>query len=153
MTDGIVVKVEDGLAFEDGDDRGRIVVSSGSTNGAYSVMEWVVAPGPGPESAPGGFGPHRHGSLEETFLVRYGELEFLVGESVTLLSAGDFVPVPPGVRHGYRNRTDSPVDLIATLVPGGFEELFVRYRTDQERPSGGSGFVADATRDFDSSFE
>ncbi|MCP4962188.1 MAG: hypothetical protein GY925_23335 [Actinomycetia bacterium] len=75
MTDGIVVKVEDGLAFEDGDDRGRIVVSSGSTNGAYSVMEWVVAPGPGPESAPGGFGPHRHGSLEETFLVRCGELE------------------------------------------------------------------------------
>lgn len=153
MMDEIVVKADAGLPFEDGEDRGRIVVSSRSTNGAYSVMEWVVAPGSGPELDQGGFGPHLHGSLEETFLIRSGELEFLVDETVTVLSAGDFVRVPPGARHGYRNATRSPVDMIVTFVPGGFEELFVRYRTDQEEQTSPSDFLADAIRDFDSSFE
>jgi len=148
----IVMTTTSGLAFEDGDDRGRIVVSSRATNGAYSVMEWVVAPRSTEEAAPSGFGPHRHNTIEETFLVRSGELEFLVGDEVTVVGPGDFVRVPPGVRHGYRNRTDAEVDLIVTFVPGGFEELFVRYRSDQAT-NGGPGFVADATKDFDSSFE
>ncbi len=152
MPEDIVVKTTSGLAFEDGEDRGRIVVSSQSTNGAYSVMEWVVAPQSSTEAAPGSFGPHRHNTIEETFLVRSGELEFLVGDKVAVLGVGDFVRVPPGVRHGYRNRTGAEVNLIVTFVPGGFEELFVRYRSDQD-PNSGPGFIADATKDFDSSFE
>jgi hypothetical protein len=38
------------------------------------------------------------------------------------------------------------------LSPGGFEELFVQYRTDQPAPSG-DGFVADAHRLFATEFE
>ena len=38
------------------------------------------------------------------------------------------------------------------LVPGGFEELFVKYRTDAPHADG-PGFVADATVLFDSTFE
>lgn len=151
MTDDMVVKNTGGVAFEDGDDRGRIVVSSESTNGAYSVMDWVVAPSTGdPSSA--GYGIHRHGALEEVFHVRSGELEFLVGDTITTIGPGDLVRVPAGVRHGYRNLTDAEVELTVTFVPGGFEELFVRYRTDQPSVDG-RGFMADATRDFDTSFE
>ena len=43
VTGELVVSSGDGLAFEDGGDRGRILVSSESTGGAYSVMEWTVA--------------------------------------------------------------------------------------------------------------
>jgi mannose-6-phosphate isomerase-like protein (cupin superfamily) len=113
-------------------------------------MEWTVAP-----SADGqaGFGPHRHGALEETFLIRSGELEFLIGEDATTVLPGDFIRVPAGVRHGYRNVTNEPVDLLVTFVPGGFEELFVRYRTDQKPQIDPRGFVDDAIRDFDSAFE
>lgn len=150
--DHVVVKNSAGMAFEDGDDRGRIIVSAASTNGAYSVMEWVVAPAVDAEATPAGFGPHQHGALEETFLVRSGELEFLVGDEVTTISAGDFVRVPAGVRHGYRNTTDAPVDLVVTFVPGGFEQLFVKYRSDQQSVLG-PGFLAEATAKFDSSFE
>lgn len=138
------------LRFAVGDDCGRIVVSSAATGGASSVMEWTVAPAADSES---GFGPHAHGALEETFLVRAGELEFLLGDDVTTISAGDFICVPAGVRHGYRNRTGKPVDLLVTFVPGGFEELFVRYRTDQAGEVDPDGFVADATRDFQTVFE
>lgn len=153
MDDHLVVAAGAGLAFEDGDDRGRIIVSSASTNGAYSVMQWVVAPQASSDAEPGSFGPHRHNAIEETFLVRSGELEFLVGDSVSALSSGDFVRVPPGTLHGYRNGGDVPVDLIVTFVPGGFEELFVKYRTDQANDPDGPGFIAEAISGFDSSFE
>ena len=151
MSDDVLVTSPAGVAFKDGDDRGRILVSSRATDGAYSIMEWVVAAAPDEVPATG-FGPHQHGALEEVFLVRAGELEFLLGDTVTTIGPGDLVRVPAGVRHGYRNNTESEVELIVTFVPGGFEELFVRYRTDQES-SEGPGFMADATRDFDTSFE
>ena len=143
----------DVVAFEDGADRGRIIVSSQATDGAYSVMEWVVAPGVSADAELAGFGPHRHGSIEETFLVRSGQLEFLLDEEVTVLSPGDFVRVPPSVRHGYRNTAAEPVDLIVTFVPGGFEGLFVKYRTDQQQPGDDAGFIAEAIENFDSTFE
>lgn len=152
MRDDRVVKTNDGLPFADGEDRGRIIVSSQSTGGAYSVMEWLVAPQNEAQTEPAGFGVHQHGSIEETFLVRSGELEFLLGDEVTTIGAGDFVRVPCGVRHGYRNTTDRKVDLVVTFVPGGFEELFVKYRTDGGA-SAGPGFVTEATEHFDSSFE
>ena len=149
--DGLVRAI-DGLNFEDGDDRGRVMVSSATTNGAYSVLQWVVAPSRADDQGRVGFGVHRHDSFEETFLVRSGELEFMLdGRAVTLV-AGDFVRVSPSTRHGYRNLTSDPVDLIVTFVPGGFEELFVKYRTDSDgttRP----GFVEEATSRFDSRFE
>ena len=152
MDEELLVKTTAGRPFEDGDDRGRIIMSSRSTQGAYSVMEWVVAPGNQAQADSHDFGDHQHGSIEETFLVRSGELQFLLGDKVTTVGAGDFVRVPPGVRHGYRNVTNAPVDLVVTFVPGGFEELFVKYRTDQARTEG-PGFLAEATERFDSTFE
>ena len=149
-TERLVVASGRGLTFEDGDDRGSIIVSSEATGGAYSVMEWTVAPTVDDQA---GFAPHTHGALEETFLIRSGELEFLVGEDVTTVRPGDFIRVPAGVRHGYRNVANEPVDLLVTFVPGGFEELFVRYRTDQKPQIDSRSCVDDAIRDFDSAFE
>lgn len=144
----MIVTTRDGLAFEDGPDRGRIIVSGGDTGGAYSLMEWTVAPGDQP-----GFGAHRHGTCEETFLIRSGRLEFLLGETVTTLGPGDFVRALPGVRHGYRNSSGEPVEMLVGFAPAGMEMLFVKYRTDGAGPEPGEGFIADATRLFGSEFE
>ncbi|WP_293676344.1 cupin domain-containing protein [uncultured Phenylobacterium sp.] len=146
-----LVRRDGGVAFEDGPDRGRILVSGADTGGRYSLMEYVVAPRP-PQAAPG-FGPHLHAEIEETFLVRSGELQFLLGAEVTTLSAGDFIRVPPGTRHGYANVSTAPVELLITFHPGGFEQLFVKYRTDGGDPAGGEGFLAEATQRFASRFE
>jgi hypothetical protein len=43
--------------------------------------------------------------------------------------------------------------LLVSFVPGGFEELFVTHRSDQEPPPPPNGFIVDATRDFASEFE
>jgi quercetin dioxygenase-like cupin family protein len=146
----MIIAAEAGLRFEDGDDVGRIIVSGAETNGRYALMDWTVAAAADPGA---GFDPHLHRQCEETFLIRNGSLEFLLGEAVTTLNAGDFVRVPPGVRHGYRNVSGQAVEMLVGFHPAGLESLFVKYRTDQGAAPDGDGFIADATRLFDSEFE
>ena len=143
-----------GTPFEDGEDGGRIIVSGRDTAGRYSLMEYVVAARaadlPGAEPC---YGMHRHRDIEETFFVRSGSLRFVLGEDVISLGPGDFVRVPAGVRHGFANVSGERVDLLVGFVPGGFEELFVRHRTDQSPQPRAEGFIEDAMREFSSEFE
>lgn len=149
-----IVKTSDGIAFEDGCDTARILVSGSETGGAYSLMTWRVAPGQGRnKDGSQNYGPHIHRECEETFLVQNGTLEFLLGETIYTLIAGDFVRVPAGMRHGYANISDAPVDILVSFLPAGLEELFLKYRTDGPAPLTGPGFVADATALFASEFE
>jgi putative acetyltransferase len=143
---------DDRNAFEDGPDRGRILVFGRDTGSAYGLMEWTVAPTP-PCDGPQTYGAHRHDGCEETFLVRSGRLDFLLGDEVITLGPGDFVRAAPGVRHGYANTSGEPVELLVSFHPGGLEELFLKYRTDGDRPAEGDGFMADAERLFGSSFD
>lgn len=149
MTETTHVSRIQGLAFEDGADRGRILVSGAQTHGVYSLMAWTVAP----STDHNAFGAHRHNNIEETFLIQSGQLEFLLGDQVTAMGPGDFVRVPTGVRHGYANTSGRPVEMLVSFHPGGFEQLFVKYRTDAAAPLEGSGFIFDATADFASEFE
>jgi len=148
------VSTLDGIFFEDGEDRGRVLAFGRDTGGRYGLMEYMVAAGP---AATGGeapsFGPHRHLAIEETFLVRSGRLHFLIEDEVIELGPGDFIRVPPGTRHGYANLSGAPVDLLVSFHPGGFEELFVRHRSDQDPPPPPMGFIKDAVEFFDSEFE
>ena len=140
-----------GTPFEDGPDRGRIIVSGPDTGGAYSLMEYVIVPRG--SDGPVNYGAHQHGAIEETFLVQEGSLDFLLGEHVMRLDAGDFVRVPAGTRHGFANTSGAAVRLLVGFVPGGFEDLFLRYRTDAGHQVKGDGFTADAEREFGSTFE
>ena len=150
MSADFAIRADQGLTFEDGPDRGRVLVFGHQTGGRYSLMEWTVASGAVPLL---GYGAHSHGEIEETFLVRSGSLEFLLGEKITTLNTGDFVRVPAGARHGYANTSGAPVELLVSFYPGGFEELFVKYRTDGGDPAGGEGFIAEASRLHASKFE
>jgi len=152
MTGKMIVRQDDDhAAFEDGPDRGRILVFGRDTGGAYGLMEWTVAPAP-PGDGPQTYGAHRHDGCEETFLVRKGQLDFLLGDEVITLGPGDFVRAPPGARHGYANTSGAPVELLVSFHPGGLEDLFLKYRTDGPGPSDGDGFMADAERLFGSAF-
>jgi mannose-6-phosphate isomerase-like protein (cupin superfamily) len=149
--DDTVITTDGGVAFEDGADRGRILVFGHQTGGRYSLMEYVVAVRP--TDAPVEFGPHLHRDIEETFLVRRGSLRFLLGEAVFDLGPGDFVRAPPGVRHGFANVSGAEVELLVSFHPGGFEQLFVDHRTDQHPSPPSDGFMEDARRLFGSEFE
>jgi mannose-6-phosphate isomerase-like protein (cupin superfamily) len=153
MSDAQIVGAAGGVAFEDAPDHGRVLVSGADTDGAYSLMELtVVSRAVTADHTDRDFGPHRHADIEELFVVREGTLDFLVGDRVTTVHAHAVVRVPAGTRHGYLNRSGRDVELLVMFMPGGFEELFVRHRTDQPAVRGG-GFVADALEFFGTNFE
>jgi mannose-6-phosphate isomerase-like protein (cupin superfamily) len=143
-----IIGADGGVAFEDGLDRGRVLISGESTGQAYSLMELTVAS----RGAEVGFGPHFHENIDEVFVVRKGTLEFLLGSEVTVLVEGDVTRVQSGSRHGYRNVSGEPVELWVWFTPGGFEQLFVKYRTDQANLDE-DGFMIEATSSFASHFE
>lgn len=147
-----VVRRSGGVHFGIGRDQARLIVSGEDTSGHYSLTEWVVAPEPEPahQDRPD-FGAHLHRECEETFLIISGSLEFLVGDVIAVLGENDFVRVRAGVPHGYRNTSGEAVRMLVGFVPGGLEELFVKYRTDQDELPG-EGFIAEATRRFASEF-
>ncbi len=98
------------------------------------------------------FGPHQHAASEEVFIVRQGSIDLLLGDAVLTLRPDDVVRVTAGTRHGYWNSSDSQVTMLVVFCPGGFEELFAKYGSDQSDPLG-NGFVADAGQHFATKFE
>ena len=70
----------------------------GSTQ--LSVSEVLMEPGSAPPL-------HAH-PTEETILIADGELEAYVGDETCTVTAGQFVLAPPGVKHGFANKTDKP---------------------------------------------
>jgi mannose-6-phosphate isomerase-like protein (cupin superfamily) len=86
-------------------------------------MEALVPPGGGPP-------PHIHRREDETFYVLEGEIEFVLGEETIVAGAGDFVSVPRGSVHCFRNSGAETARLVLTFTPAGiekwFEEIFER---------------------------
>ena len=147
-----VVPSTGGESFKSEDDEGRLIVSGRDTNGRYSLLEWTVAAGSVlDEGESRDYGPHLHRGCEETFLIQSGSLEFLIDDQVVTMTDGDFVRVPSGVKHGYQNISGSPVKMLVTFTPGGFEELFLKYRTDGNAIAE-DNFIADATNNYQSEF-
>ena len=81
------------------------------------MLEAVVPPGGGPP-------PHIHHREDETFYVLEGELSVRIGEKTVIASIGDFVNIPRGVVHCFKNEADQTARMIATFSPGGFEKFF-----------------------------
>ncbi len=67
----------------------------GSTQ--LSVSEVLMEP----DSAP----PLHAHPTEETILIAEGELEAYVGDATYQVTAGQFVLAPPGVKHGFANKS------------------------------------------------
>ena len=134
-----IVKSEEGREFRFFGDTVTIKTSSKETDGSYSLMHWTVPAG---ASAV----PHAHECYEETFYILAGGLEVILGESTQSASAGDFIRVPAGTRHGFANQSEDEVHMLVGLNPGGMEELFYKFRDDG--PHKVSGKYADEARRF-----
>jgi mannose-6-phosphate isomerase-like protein (cupin superfamily) len=123
MKQDLHVACGEGRRFTFRADTITIQASGDDTVDGRSIMHWI--------SGVGGLAPnHVHDHYEETFHVLDGELEFTLGDESIVVRSGDFIRVPPGTRHGFRNKSGRPVPMIVTLSPGGFEEFFYAYRTE-----------------------
>lgn len=98
-------------------DRYNFLVTGEETNNAIFQFEAVVPVGGGPP-------PHTHSREDETFYVVSGSLEILVGTSTYQAKAGDFVFVPRGTVHRFKNLGSGESVQLVTFVPAGMEGYF-----------------------------
>ena len=120
-----VIRSAEGRRFKFLTDTYTIKRPSTQGNADHSLTHVVVAPG--------GFAPpHTHDRYEETFYLLDGELEFTLGRETFRLGAGDYVVAAPGVRHGYKNKSERQAQMLFEFTPGGMEEFFCEFRTDEK---------------------
>lgn len=96
----------------------RLLVPSAATAGRFSVIE--LNEGPGYQTP-----WHRHDAMEERYYVVEGTLTVQDAGGTRDYPAGSYITIPPGAAHAQGNRTGTPVKLLLTITPGGFEQFFV----------------------------
>jgi mannose-6-phosphate isomerase-like protein (cupin superfamily) len=94
-----------------------VKISGDETQGRYSVWEIDVAPHNGPPL-------HKHSREDEAFYVLEGEFAFHYGSSKTKAGKGQFMYVPRGEFHTYRNIGSSVGKLLVIITPPQFEKFF-----------------------------
>jgi quercetin dioxygenase-like cupin family protein len=105
----------------------RFHASSADTGGVYCLVESLTAPGAG---AP----PNRHPGEDEAFYVLDGTFEFTVeGETITATS-GQFVKIPDGAVHAFRNAGEKPGRLLILNSPGRLHDVFFSQAGDPLPP-------------------
>jgi quercetin dioxygenase-like cupin family protein len=106
-----------GVSYWGPGDLYTFLVTGEESDGAYFSMLAVVPPGGGPP-------PHVHRYEDETFYVLEGTPTFRLGDERVLAGPGDFVNVPKGTLHCFRNDGDDLVRMILTFTPAGIERFF-----------------------------
>ena len=112
--------VEPELAFPAGGSASYLATST-STGGDYGLFRWDMG-----ESA-GGPDPHFHRAMSEAFFLLSGTVLLYNGHVWAEAGPGDFLHVPPGGVHAFRN-PDGPASMLMLFTPGApretyFEEL------------------------------
>ena len=98
-----------------------------STNGAFSLMERTLPPGGRKPPS------HVHTNCDEAFYVLDGEVEFSLGEIITVGRRDTFVLVPGGVVHTFGNAGTTQARLLVIHAPAMdayFEELQALWSGD-----------------------
>ncbi|MCA1404120.1 cupin domain-containing protein [Ensifer sp. IC3342] len=95
-----------------------IHATAAETGGAFGMWETFTPPAHGPA-------PHTHTRETEVFRVIRGLYRFQCGDEEFDAPPGSVVVLPPDVQHGWRNISDEPGQIFGTVIPGGFEQLFI----------------------------
>jgi quercetin dioxygenase-like cupin family protein len=95
-----------------------VKISGDETQGRYSVWEIEAAPNSGPPL-------HKHSMEDEAFYVLEGEFSFPYGSKETKASKGQFMYIPRGEFHTYKNINSSSFGkLLVIITPPRFEKFF-----------------------------
>jgi len=89
-----------------------------TTGGNYSLFHLFIPAGP-----PGPL-PHTHRDADEFFFVVEGSVEILFEDAYRPLRPGQFLHVPRGTIHTFRNVTTEAARMLSGFVPSGFERFF-----------------------------
>ncbi|SEC25396.1 Cupin domain-containing protein [Streptomyces misionensis] len=115
----IYIPADEGVTKWVSDSVYSVKVHSDITDGHLGFVEAQVPPGSGPVA-------HVHNRNSEAFYLLDGELEFLNGDEKITARSGDFIYVPPGIRHRFLNKSTRHAKMLFLFTPGGPEALFMR---------------------------
>lgn len=87
-----------------------------TTDGDFGLYRWNFGP---KETGPG---PHFHRTMTESFFVLTGKVRLYDGTEWVEASPGDYLYVPPGGVHGFRNVTGDPASMLLLFTPGAPRE-------------------------------
>lgn len=98
----------------------RFVAPGSVTNGQFGLFEWNM-----PANA-GGPSPHFHKTFSESFYVMTGTVQLYDGRAWADARQGDFLYVPEGGIHAFRNTRDQPASMLILFAPGAPREAYFR---------------------------
>jgi mannose-6-phosphate isomerase-like protein (cupin superfamily) len=96
----------------------QYLATGASTDGLFGLYKWSM----GPE--PSGPGPHFHRTISESFYILSGTIRIFDGDRWIDTRPGDFVHVPPGGIHGFRNESGAPASMLLHFAPGAPREAY-----------------------------
>ena len=88
------------------------------TGGQFGLYRWQFGPR---ESGPA---PHFHRTFSESFYILTGALRLFDGQSWINGEPGDFLYVPPGGIHGFRNESGETASMLLLFTPGAPREEY-----------------------------
>ena len=97
-----------------------IRVPAADTNGVYSFVEIVSAPGDSTLL-------HKHENEDEHLIVLEGVARIALGDRVFDAEAGSLLTFPKNVSHAWGNRSTAQLRIAVIAYPGGLED-FLRAR-------------------------
>jgi quercetin dioxygenase-like cupin family protein len=96
-------------------------VATGSvTNGQFGLFQYTMQPHAGGPEA------HFHKTFSESFYIVEGTVRLYDGEKWTDATAGDFLYVPEGGIHAFRNDSDAVAQMLILFAPAPPREKYFR---------------------------
>ena len=92
------------------------LATGASTHGQFGLYRWDFK---GPPSGPD---PHFHRAISESFFILSGTVRLLHGQRWIDATPGDFLYVPEGGVHAFRNESGEPASMLLLFAPGAPRE-------------------------------
>jgi quercetin dioxygenase-like cupin family protein len=89
-----------------------------STGGEFGLYRWEMA------AAQSGPDPHFHRTISESFYVLSGTIRLYDGHQWLDGRAGDYLFVPEGGLHGFKNESGERASMLILFAPGALHEEY-----------------------------
>jgi quercetin dioxygenase-like cupin family protein len=88
------------------------------TDGRFGLYRWNMSP------SCGGPDLHYHRTISESFFVLDGTVTLGDGAKTLEAGPGDYLYVPPGGLHSFKNDSDQPASMLLLFTPGAPREAY-----------------------------
>jgi mannose-6-phosphate isomerase-like protein (cupin superfamily) len=95
-----------------------------NSEGLFGLYRWEMP------ATPSGPKPHFHRGYAESFYVLTGTVKLYDGETWIDAQPNDYLYVPPGGVHAFRNESGAPATMLILFAPGAPREAYFEELAD-----------------------